>query len=182
METFFIEAGDPGGLPVVFIHGFPFSHALWRAQLSALGTGRRLIAYDVRGHGATPPDDGLYTIDLFVDDLIALLDHLNIESAVLCWLSMGGYIALRAADRAPGRLRGLILADTRAEPDANTGKFARVAAAKQIAEKGMGAFSEEFARNLFSPRSGGKPCVEDIKLILRATPPLGAGAGGRVVR
>ncbi len=174
METHFVEAGDPGGMPVVFIHGFPFSHAMWQAQLSALGSGRRLVAYDVRGHGDTPPGDGLYTIDLFVDDLLALLDHLDIKSAILCGLSMGGYIALRAANRAPARVRGLILADTRAEADANQGKFARVAAAKTIADRGMDAFAFEFAHNLFSPKSAGKACVGDIHRLMAATDPLGA--------
>ncbi len=174
MNAHFVEAGESGGLPVIFIHGFPFSHAIWQAQLAALGSGRRLVAYDVRGHGDTPADDGLYTIDLFVDDLLALLDHLEIRSAVLCGLSMGGYIALRAANRAPDRVRGLILADTRAEADANPGKFARVAAAKTISEKGMDAFAFEFAHNLFSPKSAGKACVGEIHKIMAATDPLGA--------
>lgn len=174
MDIHFVEAGDPKGLPVVFIHGFPFSHAMWSAQLGSLGRGRRLIAYDLRGHGRTPPGDGLCTIELLVDDLLRLLDFLRVERAVLCGLSMGGYVALRAAERAPERVRGLILADTRAEADGNPAKILRSAAMKAIAEKGMGPFAEEFAKNLFSPASAGKPCVEQIKALMRANPPLGA--------
>ncbi len=65
------------------------------------------IAYDVRGHGSSDVGAGQFTIELFVDDLIALLDHLGIEKAVLCGLSMGGYIALRAIERHPNRIKGL---------------------------------------------------------------------------
>lgn len=175
METHFIEAGDGDGLPVVFIHGFPFSHALWRPQLEALGAGRRLIAYDVRGHGRTPAGDGLYTIDLFVDDLVELLDRLKIERAVLVGLSMGGYIALRAADRAAARVRGLVLADTRAEADTNQSKALRHGAMKLVAEKGVPAFADEFVKNLFSPPTlaANRPCVEELKALMRANPALG---------
>lgn len=174
MDIHFVEAGDPKGLPVVFIHGFPFSHAMWSAQLGSLGRGRRLIAYDLRGHGRTPPGDGLFTIEAFVDDLLRLLDFLRVERAVLCGLSMGGYVALRAVERAPERVRALILADTRAEADGNPAKGLRAAAMKAIAEKGMGPFAEEFAKNLFSPASAGKPCVEQITALMRANPTLGA--------
>lgn len=170
-----VEAGDPRGLPVVFIHGFPFSHAMWRPQLDALGRGRRLIAYDLRGHGRSSVGDGLYTIELFVDDLLGLLDALKVPRAVLCGLSMGGYVALRAAERAPERLLGLVLADTRAEPDGNPAKLLRAGAMKAIAKDGVGAFAEQFVKGLFSPMTlaGGRPCVETIKTVMRANSALG---------
>ena len=65
------------------------------------------IAYDLRGHGISDVGDGQFTIELFVDDLIALIDHLFIEKAILCGLSMGGYIALRAFERHPDRVARL---------------------------------------------------------------------------
>ena len=176
-QTHHVEAGSPDGRPVVFIHGFPFSQAMWRPQLEALsGKGLRLIAYDVRGHGRTPAGDGLYSVDLFVDDLMELLDRLKIGRAALVGLSMGGYVALRAADREPGRVGALVLADTRAEPDANQAKALRAGAMRLIAEKGMGPFAEEFVKNLFSPATlaARRPCVDEIKAIMKANPPLGA--------
>jgi pimeloyl-ACP methyl ester carboxylesterase len=171
----YVEAGDPKGMPVVFIHGFPFSHKLWRPQLDALSRGRRLIAYDVRGHGKSAVGDGLFTIELFVDDLLALLDALKVERAVLCGLSMGGYIALRAAERAPQKLAGLILADTRAEPDTNQGKVLRAGAMGFVLRRGVTPFAEEFVKNLFSPMTlaAGRPCVEEIKAIMKENSALG---------
>src|SRR2546427_11481610 len=95
IDSYFIDAGDPTAQPVVLIHGFPFSHEMWNQQIELLKKDYRVIAYDVRGHGRSGVADGQYTIEFFVDDLIGLMDHLKIEKAVMCGLSMGGYVALR---------------------------------------------------------------------------------------
>jgi pimeloyl-ACP methyl ester carboxylesterase len=105
----YIEHGQSNGLPLVFLHGFPFSGAMWQPQLNSLPDSVRAVAPDIRGSGASDVGDGQYTIDLFVDDLIALLDYLQISKAVLCGLSMGGYIAQRALQRRPDLVQGLIL-------------------------------------------------------------------------
>ncbi|HLF15256.1 MAG TPA: alpha/beta fold hydrolase, partial [Bacteroidota bacterium] len=92
-------AGPRNGIPLVLIHGFPFSRGMWKYQAEALRQDHYVVTYDVRGHGGSDPGDGQYTIELFVDDLIALLDHLHLRSAVGVGLSMGGYILLRAIER-----------------------------------------------------------------------------------
>jgi 3-oxoadipate enol-lactonase len=94
-EVYYEDVGNPAALAVVLIHGFPFSHEMWQLQLTILGSRFRAIAYDIRGHGKSSAGDGQYTLEFFVDDLIGLLDHMKIEKAVLCGLSMGGYVALR---------------------------------------------------------------------------------------
>ncbi len=76
------------GKPIVFIHGFPFSHAMWTPQLEAIGKEFRTLAYDVRGHGMSEVGDGQYTVDLFVDDLVDLLRERNIGKAVFTALSI----------------------------------------------------------------------------------------------
>ncbi|TLY00833.1 MAG: alpha/beta fold hydrolase, partial [Thaumarchaeota archaeon] len=81
--------------------------------------------------------DGQYTIELFVDDLIALLDHLKIDKAILCGFSMGGYIALRAIERNPDRFSALILCDTMSAADSNEAKIMRANAIKQIKKEGV---------------------------------------------
>ena len=80
--------------PIVLIHGFPFALEMWNPQIEFLKDKYRVIAYDIRGHGNSDDGDGQYTIEFFVDDLMALLDYLKIPKATLCGLSMGGYIAL----------------------------------------------------------------------------------------
>src|SRR5512140_2859095 len=112
-------------MPVVFIHGFPFNRKMWQPQVDRFKDDYTLLTYDIRGHGESDPGDGQYSIELFVDDLFALLDHLGFTQVVLVGLSMGGYIALRAAERDPRRFKGLALCDTKSEADANEAKIRR---------------------------------------------------------
>ena len=66
----YTEHGIPKGLPVVFIHGFPFSHEMWKPQIQTLPKNIRAITYDVRGHGFSDVGDGQFTIELFVDRVV----------------------------------------------------------------------------------------------------------------
>jgi 3-oxoadipate enol-lactonase len=147
----YTQFGPVGKIPVLFIHGFPFNQTMWQPQVEALQSGYHLITYDNRGHGKTPAGDGQYTLELFVDDLIALLDELNLSKVVLCGLSMGGYIALRAIERHPDRVHALVLCDTRAEADSNEAKVKRTANLKVVKEKGVPAFAEGFLKAIFAP-------------------------------
>jgi pimeloyl-ACP methyl ester carboxylesterase len=111
IETYYTRRGD--GPPVVFVHGALVDHTQWRPQLDALADEYTVVAYDVRGHGRTSGSDRkTYSIDLFADDLAALIDALGLDRPVVCGLSMGGCIAQAFAARYPDRLSGLVLADT----------------------------------------------------------------------
>src|SRR5262245_28830559 len=135
IQLFYEEKGPPNAYPLVFIHGFPFNHTTWNPQWEALPSSRRAVRYDLRGHGQSETGDGQYTLELFVDDLMGLLDFLEISRAVLCGLSMGGYTALRAAERHPERIRGLVLCDTKSEADSNETKLKRAENLKLIKTK-----------------------------------------------
>jgi 3-oxoadipate enol-lactonase len=152
-EIFYVDAGISKAAPLVLIHGFPFSHEMWDPQIEALQKRFRLIVYDLRGHGKSAVGDGQYTLEFFVDDLLGLLDHLKLERAVLCGLSMGGYIALRAVERNPERVSGLILADTQAKADSNEAKLKRAAAIKSVKANGVKAYAEGFVKSVFAPQS-----------------------------
>jgi len=111
IETYYERRGE--GPPVVFVHGAIVDHSQWDPQREALSDEYTTIAYDVRGHGRTGGSQrGRYSVDLFADDLDALLDALDLDEVVLCGLSTGGCIAQVYAARHPGRVAGLVLADT----------------------------------------------------------------------
>ncbi|SFS01428.1 Pimeloyl-ACP methyl ester carboxylesterase [Halomicrobium zhouii] len=111
VDTYYERRGS--GPPIVFVHGAILDHSQWDPQVDELGEDYETIAYDVRGHGRTGGSDrGTYSIDLFADDLDALLAALDLENPVLCGLSTGGCIAQVYAARHPERLAGLVLADT----------------------------------------------------------------------
>jgi 3-oxoadipate enol-lactonase len=168
------ERGLPQGSSIVFIHGFPFSHAMWDPQMMALPQDLRAVSYDVRGHGESDVGDGQYTIEFFVDDLIGLLDELGIRQTILCGLSMGGYIALRAIERHPERVRALILCDTRSEADSSEAKIKRANQIKAVKQSGVKPFAEGFVKAVFAPETFKKnPAhVESIRKIIEATSPL----------
>lgn len=173
------DSGYPSGRadktpPVLFIHGFPFSMAMWHHQLGALANHCRTIAYDVRGLGTSTPGEGVFTIEGHVDDLISLLDQLDIEQAVVIGLSMGGYITLRALERNPERFAAAVLCDTRSEPDTNDARLNRAKSITDVKKRGSAAFAEEFVKKIFAPDSFQRVPTEValIKEIITRTPPL----------
>src|SRR5918996_3538933 len=135
METFmydglavpYLDEGA-GDQTVVFVHGFPFRASMWEPQFPvAVEAGRRAVAPDLPGFGrsAVPAERSAYSIDGYADLVAALVEELGLGRVVLVGLSMGGYIALAVARRHPGVLAGLVLADTRADPDSPKGPQTR---------------------------------------------------------
>lgn len=170
----YVSMGSPQAMPVVFVHGFPFSQEMWSAQIAPTATRCWAVAYDIRGHGSSDIGDGQYTIEGHVDDLIALLDHLRIPRAVVVGLSMGGYVTLRALARHPERFLGAVLCDTRSESDSDEGKLKRYEAIRTVKKEGSARFADDFVQLLFARESfTRKPeAVELIRTIIRRTPPL----------
>ncbi|HEX4047468.1 MAG TPA: alpha/beta fold hydrolase [Elusimicrobiota bacterium] len=145
------EAGDPRGLPVALLHAFPMSSAMWEPQLAALKDFRVLLP-DFRGFGATPLSAPWF-IEHAVDDLFETLTAAGVEKAALAGLSMGGYVALRAVEKRPARVRALVLCDTRAEADANETKLKRAAAVDFVRARGTAAYLEPFLNDALAPKT-----------------------------
>ncbi|HEV8515478.1 MAG TPA: alpha/beta fold hydrolase [Cyclobacteriaceae bacterium] len=147
------DVGDEKTPSIIFIHGFPLNKSMWAMQVDALKSTYRVIAYDIRGHGNSDAGDAEISIDLFVNDLINLMDTLELDNAILCGLSMGGYIALRAIENYPERFEALILSDTQCAADTQEGKEKRLKAIKSIKENGVEKYADENINNLFAPES-----------------------------
>jgi pimeloyl-ACP methyl ester carboxylesterase len=106
---------DHGRGPAVLLsHGYSATSAMWAPQVAALSPRHRVVTWDLRGHGQSdsPDDPALYTHELAVADMAALLDHLAIERSVIAGLSLGGYLSLAFHARFPERTRALVLMDT----------------------------------------------------------------------
>lgn len=163
-------------MPVLLIHGFPFSSEMWKAQVAALQeNGFYVIDYDLRGHGQSGIGDGQYTVELFVDDLIALLDYLEITKAVVCGFSMGGYVALRAIERNPERFGALILCDTTSSADSNEAKIKRAASIRLIKKDGVKSFAEGFLKAVFYEQSfsTNQNAVENVRKMILSNSVIG---------
>jgi YbgC/YbaW family acyl-CoA thioester hydrolase len=138
------------GVAVLLIHGFPLDRAMWRHQLAVLTKCRR-IAPDLRGAGASSaPTDG-YSIGRYADDLVAVLDALGVKQVVACGLSMGGYVAFDLVRRYAGRLKALVLADTRAEADTPEARRQREELITLAETEGVAAVGERLLPKLLAP-------------------------------
>ena len=138
---------------VILIHGFPLNKSMWNLQIEALRDDYRVIAYDVRGHGDSDAGNEDFSIDLFANDLISFMDSLNIRKAVVCGLSMGGYIALNAAGNYQERFDALILSDTQYMADTPEVRENRLAAIENIRKNGLEDYAHESIKKLFAPAS-----------------------------
>lgn len=141
--------GDQKSRPIIFVHGFPFDHYMWDNQIADFKNDHYCITYDIRGLGSSPVDNGQFTIEMFVDDLEEIINNLNLDKPVLCGLSMGGYISLRAVERMQEKFSAIIFCDTKAASDDNEGKLKRAAAIKQINLGNFDSFIDTFVRNCF---------------------------------
>jgi pimeloyl-ACP methyl ester carboxylesterase len=108
----YTQYGPPAGPPVVLVHGLLLSQKLMMPLAKVLARrGYRAITLDLLGHGRSdrPPAMQAYSMEGFGAQIIALLDHLEIDSAVLHGLSLGANASLEAAVAAPDRVRGLVI-------------------------------------------------------------------------
>ena len=113
------------GPAVVLIHGFPLQRQMWRPQVEPLlDAGYRVILKDLRGFGESAAGNGA-TMDGYADDLIALLDLLGIDKAVIGGMSMGGYVLFNLLERYPQRFHAAMFIVTRAAADDVAGQAKR---------------------------------------------------------
>lgn len=140
-----------GTTPIIFVHGFPFNKSTWQPQLEYFKKSHRVIAYDIRGYGNSTDNTDIKSVSLFATDLIHLMDALRIQQAVLCGLSMGGYILLNAESRYPERFKALVLCDTQCIPDSPEAKVKRHETIAEITDNGPKGFTDKFIQNVFCP-------------------------------
>ncbi|MBL7685746.1 MAG: alpha/beta fold hydrolase [Deltaproteobacteria bacterium] len=138
---------------IFFLHAFPFSKEMWKAQLDGLPKDYRGIAVDLRGFGKASLCVGTTSIEGMVEDLISKMNHLKMKKVILCGLSMGGYVALRTVEKYPQRVSALILADTKSTPDGNEAKIKRSESIQLILKKGLKSYVDVFLKGVLSEKN-----------------------------
>ncbi|NHJ25748.1 MAG: alpha/beta hydrolase [Candidatus Lokiarchaeota archaeon] len=106
---------DGDGYPLILIHGFGSKKESFMAQVPTLSQKFKVLTYDARGAGKTERPNNPYSMDMFADDLKALMDYLKFKKAHLLGLSMGGMIALTFTIKYPSMVNKLILINTLAK-------------------------------------------------------------------
>jgi pimeloyl-ACP methyl ester carboxylesterase len=132
------------GQPILFLHAFPLNRSMWEGQIVALLQEQRyrLVALDWRGFGESDIDANVSTMEQFADDVAGLMDTLGMQKAILCGLSMGGYVTFAFLRKYPQRVNGLILCDTRPGADNEEGKANREKVALLAESEGPGAVAD----------------------------------------
>jgi pimeloyl-ACP methyl ester carboxylesterase len=136
-------------IPIILLHGYPFDKSMWVPQMEAMTGSYRMLPLDIRGFGAAADETTPLSIALFADDLIAFMDSMHLGKAIVCGLSMGGFIALNAIQRYPDRIAALILCDTQCIADTKEVRDQRYATIKEIEANGAAAFNEAFITSVF---------------------------------
>ena len=166
----YYEAG--GGIPLVFVHGFPLNHRLWEPQFSDLSETAHLIAPDLPGHGESGSRPGLYLMEQVAEDVNTMLDKLEIKvPVVLCGLSLGGYMIGQFFEKYRNRLAGLVFTATRASGDSHEAKLNRDRLVGIAWESGVNAMVEAVLPKFLAPKTyQTRPeLVERVRGIMQVT-------------
>ncbi|GAC1517322.1 MAG: alpha/beta fold hydrolase [Gemmatimonadaceae bacterium] len=166
------------GPAVLLVHGFPLNRQMWQPQLGAFVGRCRMIAPDLRGFGGSR-GTGPYGMDVYADDLAAFIDALELPRVVVVGLSMGGYIALAFWRRHRARVRGLVLADTRAGADDDDARERRRGLQRMAREEGVAAVADTLLRGLVgkSTRETHPEIVNAVRALMLAAPADGVVGG-----
>ena len=168
------------GPAVLLIHGFPLNRRMWQPQLQPLAdAGFRAVAPDLRGFGASDAPAGGYSMDGFADDIVALLDALAIEKAVIGGMSMGGYILMNLLERHPERVRAACFIATRSNADDAAGRARRSAMAAEAERLGANPIIKIFAELLFAAETSQESpeLIARVTSWMRTTSPKGLAGG-----
>ncbi len=171
-----IEYDVRGQGPVVlFLHAFPLGLFMWDDAARDLEADHTVLRFDCRGFGGSPPGVGPLSMERIADDAVALLEHLGLAQAVVAGCSMGGYAAFAMVRRHPEKLRGLLLQNTRAAPDAAEARATRAVLAEKVLKEGPAAAAEAFLPKLLGETSlRERPAiVAEARARILKTPPRG---------
>ena len=173
VELDHLESGE--GVPLVLLHAFPVDATMWDGVRERLSERHRVVVPHLRGFGTSPRDDGVQpSVDAMADDVARLLDRLALDRPVLGGLSMGGYVTLAFLRRHPGRVRAVLLADTKATADSDEARANRERIATAVlGEQGTRVLVTSVLPGLLGPATAERrPAVVDHVrgLVERADP------------
>lgn len=178
------EMGEGAGEPVVLLHAFPLNGGMFEPQMEALREERRVVAPDYPGFGRSPRTPAHPDMRYYAGAVRDLYDRLGIERAVLGGVSMGGYVAFECLRMFPERISGLVLANTRPEPDSEEMRENRRAMARRVAEEGVGVLIELQMRRLLAGTTlqNNRAVVERVKAMILECSPDGVVAALSAMR
>ena len=172
-----VDRGE--GKAVVFVHGYPLHHGMWKPQLASLSEHHHVVLLDLPGFGLARDDPVPDTLSGFSESVDRALTERVPRPTVVVGHSFGGYVALQLIRDHPERFAGLVLADTRAGPDGPEAKEKRRTLARRLADPREHLDVESTGRALLAPGTWaeGGPIVDSVReMVLDAGSPGIRGA------
>ena len=170
------------GQPVVLLHAFPLSGAMWMPNIDPLiSSDFRVVVPDLRGFGDSRGGDEVFSIEEMARDVAALMDDLGIGAAFIGGLSMGGYVTLNLYRLFPEKFMGLILCDTNPDDEAEENRNRRYEMVERIRAAGSRALVENLLPNLISDntKASAPELVGELEERFRECSPASAMAAMR---
>ncbi len=155
-----------GKEPLVFVHAFPLSSEMWRNQAEYFSGKYRVITYDVRGLGKSRSDDNQFMMEMYIDDLVKVIQHTGASKVNAVGLSMGGYIIQGAVLKNPGLFKTITLADTKGERDTDEALASRAGSIKLLKSGGRNEFKSVFVKRLINEANYNTELRTDIENII----------------
>lgn len=165
VDLYYEEHGS--GIPLIFLHGFPFDHTIWEPLVPFLECEARLILPDLRGFGKSPVTEDIYSMRLLAEDIYQLINRLKIDRVILVGHSMGGYVSLAFAHAYPQHLAGMVLVSTQAAADTPERRQSRYKLAEAVSRKGAKVVASGMVESL-TPKKELLSTIQE--LILQAHP------------
>ncbi|MFP2959541.1 alpha/beta fold hydrolase [Myxococcus sp. 1LA] len=166
------------GPPVLLLHAFSLSGRAFDKQVKALSGRYRFIIPDIRGFGESALGEGPTEMSRVARDALALLDALNVDTAVVGGVSMGGYAAMALLREDAGRVSGLVLMDTQATADDAEGKALRETNAKLALDAGVEPIIQAMLPKLLAADPD-SPVGQEVAALMREASPAGVAAALR---
>lgn len=139
--------GDASRPALIFSNSLGTKFSMWQTQIDHFKHDYFVICYDTRGHGQSSAPQGPYTIDQLGLDVTNLLDHLNIQKADFCGISMGGLTGQWLAIHKPERFNHIVVCNTAAKIGQEQAWLDR---AKLVREQGLKPIAETAALRWFT--------------------------------
>ena len=174
--------GKEGAAWLILSHSLACTVRMWDPQIAAFKDRYRILAYDMRGHGASAAPAGPYTLDMLADDVLGLMKELGIKRGTFIGLSIGGMIGQMLALKSPAFFDRMVLADTghTQTPDMLKQWEERIRIAKG---EGMKALVASTMERWFTPPFRNTPAAKKIAELIERTPVNGyVGCGQAIMK
>ena len=169
------------GEPMMLIHGYPLNSGLFRDNASALAeAGYMVVTPDLRGFGQSEAPTAIASIETYAADMLAVMDELELEQAIVLGMSMGGWTLFEMVDRAPERFTGLICNDTAAIPAVVAEANLWLGTGEQARQEGVASLVPFLIKDMLTgdTRTNNPELVEYLSGVIEEASVNGASGGG----